>query len=146
MLSLPMCLLALAQNASPKSAWVNRTSEGEAFGVSGAEVVRVMGTFNFALFYGIWVATALALCLGEWLLTERAQNNQENLAFDSLYICCELVSPGQRFTTGYCVVGNVVFRGDAGCRIVAFRARHCGHGGHWSLNTVSSGRYVCHLP
>ena len=39
--SIPMCLLAIAQNISPKQAWVNRTSEGgEAFGVPGADVAR----------------------------------------------------------------------------------------------------------
>ena len=70
MLSLPMCMLALAQNALPKSSWINRSSEGEGFGVSGAEVARVMGTFNFALFYGIWVAMAVSLCFGEWLLPQ----------------------------------------------------------------------------
>jgi hypothetical protein len=68
MLSIPMCLLAISQSLSPKSAWVNRTSEGEAFGVPGADVARVSGTFNFVSFYGIWAATAVALCMGEWLL------------------------------------------------------------------------------
>jgi hypothetical protein len=61
-------MLAFVQNALPKSAFINRTSEGDAFGVTGADVARVSGTFNFTLYYGIWVAVAVALCLGEWLL------------------------------------------------------------------------------
>jgi hypothetical protein len=67
-LTIPMSLLAVAQSSSPKSAWINKTSEGEAFGVSGADVARVSGTFNFALYYAIWVAVAVAFCFGEWLL------------------------------------------------------------------------------
>ncbi len=67
-LSLPMCGLAMAQAVLPKNAWVNRTSEGDAFGVPGADIARVSGTFNFTVFYGIWVGLAVALCVGEWLL------------------------------------------------------------------------------
>jgi hypothetical protein len=67
-LSIPMCALAIAQALSPKMAWVNKTTGGEAAGVPGADVARVSGTFNFNGFYGIWVAMAVALCLGEWLL------------------------------------------------------------------------------
>ena len=77
-LSLPMVLLAVAQARAPKFAFINRTSEGEAFGVSGSEVARVTGTFNFSSFYGMWVAMAVALCMGEWLLPKerRAIKNQ----------------------------------------------------------------------
>jgi hypothetical protein len=70
-LSIPMCALAIAQALSPKMAWVNKTTGGEAAGVPGADVARVSGTFNFNGFYGIWVAMAVALCLGEWLLPKR---------------------------------------------------------------------------
>jgi hypothetical protein len=70
-LSIPMCLLAITQALSPKSAWVNQTTGGDAAGVPGADVARVTGTFNFNGFYGIWVAMAVALCLGEWLLPKR---------------------------------------------------------------------------
>jgi hypothetical protein len=70
-LSIPMCALAIAQAESPKSAWVNKTTGGAAAGVPGADVARVTGTFNFNGFYGIWVAMAVALCLGEWLLPKR---------------------------------------------------------------------------
>jgi hypothetical protein len=66
--SLPMCLLAIAQAKSPPQAWVNRTSQGDAFGVSGSEIARVSGTFNFGSFFGLWVALAVGLCMGEWLL------------------------------------------------------------------------------
>jgi hypothetical protein len=68
LLSVPMSLLAIVQNAMPKSAWINKTSEGEAFGVTGADVARVSGTFNFALYYGLWVMVAVSFCIGEWLL------------------------------------------------------------------------------
>ena len=50
-LSIPMCVLAIAQAEAPKQAWINKTSEGEAFGVTGADVARVTGTFNFTSFY-----------------------------------------------------------------------------------------------
>jgi hypothetical protein len=69
-ISIPMCLLAVAQAKAPKNAFINKTSEGDAFGVSGSDVARVSGTFNFTVFYGLWVATAVALCLGEWLLPQ----------------------------------------------------------------------------
>jgi hypothetical protein len=72
LLSIPMCLLAIAQAQSPRFAFINRTSEGDAFGVSGSEVARATGTFNFSSFYGIWVAMAVALCMGEWL--QRKEN------------------------------------------------------------------------
>jgi hypothetical protein len=67
-LSIPMCLLAIAQANMSRSSFVNKTSEGKAFGVSGSNVARASGTFNFSSFYGIWVAIAVALCVGEWLL------------------------------------------------------------------------------
>jgi hypothetical protein len=68
LLALPMSLLALAQAVSSTSAWVNKTSEGETMGLPGVDVPRVTGTFNFGVFFGIWIGMALALCLGEWLL------------------------------------------------------------------------------
>jgi hypothetical protein len=69
--SIPMCLLAIAQAMSPKSAFINQSTGGDAFGVPGADVARVMGTFNFVAFYNIWVGMAVALCMGEWLLPKR---------------------------------------------------------------------------
>jgi len=77
-LSIPMCLLAIAQAVSPKQAWVNRTSEGDAFGLPGADVARVVGTFNFTVFYGVWVGMAVALCMGEWLLPKERRVIQKN--------------------------------------------------------------------
>ena len=71
LLSIPMCLLAIGQALSPKAAWINKSSEGEAFGVPGADIARVSGTFNFTFFYAIWVGLAVALCVGEWLLPKR---------------------------------------------------------------------------
>jgi len=67
-LSIPMCFLAVIQSLSPKGAWVNQTTGGDAAGVPGADVARVSGTFNHVAFYGIWVGIAVALCMGEWLL------------------------------------------------------------------------------
>jgi hypothetical protein len=66
--TIPMCLLAIVQSRSPRLAWVNRTSEGAAFGLPGTDVARVSGTFNFVSFYSLWVGIAVALCMGEWLL------------------------------------------------------------------------------
>lgn len=68
--SIPMCLLAIAQALSPRSAFVNQSTGGDAAGVPGAEVARVSGTFNFAGFYSVWVGIAVALCMGEWLLAK----------------------------------------------------------------------------
>jgi len=113
LLSIPMCFLAIAQAESPTSAWVNKTSEGDAMGLPGAEIARVSGTFNFNLFYGIWVSIAVALCLGEWLLPK------ERRAIGSkwlLIVCtftvnlCHLVS-GSRTAialAGAAIVGALV--------------------------------------
>lgn len=101
-LSIPMCLLAIAQAQSPKSAWVNRTSEGDAFGLPGVDIARVSGTFNFTVFYGIWVAIAVALCVGEWLLPKERRVIQKPWL---LILCtitvnlCHLVS-GSRSAIG----------------------------------------------
>jgi hypothetical protein len=70
-ISLPMTLLVVAQSLSPKNAFVNRTSEGDAFGLPGVEVARVSGTFNFVAFFAIWISMAVALCMGEWLLPRK---------------------------------------------------------------------------
>lgn len=93
--SIPMCLLAIAQSQAPRSAWINKTSEGEAFGLPGVDVARVSGTFNFTVFYGIWVAIAVALCVGEWLLPKERRAIQKQWL---LIVCtfavnlCHLVS------------------------------------------------------
>lgn len=68
LLAYPMAALGLVQALSPTSALINKTSEGETMGLPGADVARITGTFNFGAFFGIWIGTALALCLGEWLL------------------------------------------------------------------------------
>jgi hypothetical protein len=68
MLSIPMSLLAYAQDKAPRAAWINKTTEGEAFGLPGSDVARVSGTFNFVSFYAIWAGLVAALCVGEWLL------------------------------------------------------------------------------
>jgi hypothetical protein len=80
LLCLPMCGLAIAQSMFPAAALINKTSEGEAMGLSGSDAVRVSGTFNFTGFYGLWVALAVALCVGEWLLPK------EKRAFKSTYL------------------------------------------------------------
>lgn len=95
MFSFPMCFLAMVQSISPKSAFVNRTTGGDAFGVPGADVARVSGTFNFVAFYGIWVGMAVALCMGEWLLPKhrRVIQNQWLLIACTLAVnLCHLVS------------------------------------------------------
>jgi len=112
-LSVPMCVVAILQAQSPKSAWINRTSEGEAFGLPGVSVARVSGTFNFTVFYGVWVAFAVALCMGEWLLPKdrRAVRNQWLLILCTFSVnICHLVS-GSRSAialAGAAVLGGVV--------------------------------------
>jgi hypothetical protein len=95
-LSIPMCLLAIGQTVLPKQSFINRTSEGDtAFGLPGADVARVSGTFNFTVFYGIWVAMAVALCMGEWLLPRerRALKSQWLLILCTMTVnVCHLVS------------------------------------------------------
>lgn len=113
MLSIPMCLLAIAQSLSPKQAWVNRTSEGDAFGVPGADVARVTGTFNFVSFYGIWVAMAVALCMGEWLLPKHRRVIQKTwLMVLVTFTCnmCHLVSASRAaiVLAGLAIVGAAV--------------------------------------
>jgi hypothetical protein len=95
MLSLPMSLLAVAQALSSKQAWVNRTSEGEAFGLPGADVARVSGTFNFTVFYGVWVGIAVAFCMGEWLVPKERRvikNQWVMIACTFAVNICHLVS------------------------------------------------------
>lgn len=93
--SIPMCGLAIWQAESPLSAPINRTSEGEAFGLPGADVARVTGTFNFVSFYAIWVGVGVALCIGEWLLPPKRRVIQKRWL---LILCtvamnlCHLVS------------------------------------------------------
>ena len=119
MLSIPMCLLAIAQSASPKQAFVNRTSEGDAFGIPGADIARVSGTFNFTLFYGIWVAFAVALCMGEWLLPKerRAIKKQWLLILCTVTVnVCHLVSASRSAVALACsaifgaFIGAIVLR------------------------------------
>jgi hypothetical protein len=86
--SLPMSLLVLAQAVSPRNAWVNRTSEGDAFGLPGVDVARVSGTFNFVVFFAIWVTTVLALCLGEWLLRKERRVIQNRLLLTASTFAC----------------------------------------------------------
>jgi hypothetical protein len=98
-LSIPMCLLAIAQAVSPKSAFVNQSTGGNAFGVPGADVARVAGTFNFVAFYCIWVAMAVALCMGEWLLPKerRVIKNQWLLIACTIAVnLCHLVSASRQ--------------------------------------------------
>jgi hypothetical protein len=114
LLSIPMCLLAVAQTLSPKQSFVNRTSEGgEAFGLPGADVARVSGTFNFTVFYGVWVAIAVALCMGEWLLPKERRVFQNKWL---LILCtftvnlCHLVSASRSAIAlaGIAIVGGLV--------------------------------------
>ncbi len=112
--SIPMCLLAVAQAQAPKAAWINKTSEGQAFGVSGAEeVARVSGTFNFVSFYGIWVGMAVALCMGEWLIPKerRVIKNQWLLILCTMTVnLCHLVSASRSTIglAGVSIIGAMV--------------------------------------
>jgi hypothetical protein len=111
--SIPMFLLAIAQAISPKSAWVNKTSEGDAFGVAGSDVARVSGTFNFTGFYGLWVAIAVALCIGEWLLPKerRAIRSPWLMILCTFTVnLCHLVSASRTAIAlaGMAILGGVV--------------------------------------
>ncbi len=113
LLSIPMCILAIAQAESPTSAWINKTSEGDAFGLPGADIARVSGTFNFTVFYGVWVSIAVALCMGEWLLPKerRAIGSQWLLILCTFAVnVCHLVS-GSRSAialAGAAIAGSLV--------------------------------------
>lgn len=107
LLSIPMCLLVVAQAQSPKSAFINRTSEGEAMGLPGVEVARVSGTYNFVAFYAIWVGLAFALCMGEWLLRRERRIFQNRWLLILCTLCltiCGLVS-GSRQTIFLAALG-----------------------------------------
>lgn len=123
MLSLPMCVLAIAQAELPKNAWVNKTSEGDAFGLPGVDIARVTGTFNFTVFYGIWVSIAVALAIGEWLLPQerRAVKNTWLLAACTFAVnVCHLVSGSRSaiFLAAAAIVGGFV----AACLLGSSRA------------------------
>jgi hypothetical protein len=114
-LSIPMALLAVAQAEAPRSAWINKTSEGEAFGVvnAEAEVARVSGTFNFVSFYAIWVGLVVALCMGEWLLPKHRRSIKSTWL---LLICtltanmCHLISASRSAIAlaGVAILGALV--------------------------------------
>lgn len=111
--SIPMCLLAIVQALSPRSAFINQSTGGDAFGVPGADIARVTGTFNFVAFYNIWVGIAVALCMGEWLLPKarRAVSNQWLLLLCTFTVnLCHLVSAsrGAIMLAGVGVLGGMV--------------------------------------
>jgi hypothetical protein len=114
-LSIPVSVLAVAQGQAPRAAWINKTSEGEAFGVPGAEVevARVSGTFNFVSFYSIWVAMVVALCMGEWLLPKhrRAVRNTWLLLLCTFTAnMCHLISASRTAValSGLAILGALV--------------------------------------
>ena len=113
LLSIPTCLLVIAQAKAPTQAFINRTSEGDAMGLPGVEVARVSGTFNFVAFFGIWVGMAFALCMGEWLLRreQRVFKSRWLLILSTLCltICC-LVSGSRQtiFLTATALLGALI--------------------------------------
>lgn len=111
--SIPMCLLAIAQAMSPRSAFVNQSTGGDAFGVPGADIARVSGTFNFVAFYSVWVGIAVALCMGEWLLPKerRAIKSQWLLILCTFTVnLCHLVSASRSsiIMAGIAILGAMV--------------------------------------
>jgi hypothetical protein len=143
LLSIPMCVLAIAQAQAPKTAWVNKTSEGDAFGITGSDVARVSGTFNFTLFYGTWVASAVAYCMGEWLLPKerRAIKNIWLLVVCTLSVnLCHLVS-GSRSAIALAaaaIVGGAVAAGVLGSgRAIAAIVGIC-----FLLPVAAAGTYI----
>lgn len=112
-LNIPMCLLAIAQNYSPRSSFINKTSEGDAFGVPGAEVARVSGTFNFVSFYALWISLSVALCVAEWLLPRerRAIKNSGVLLASTIAVnLCHLISAsrGAILLAGTAILGVLI--------------------------------------
>ncbi len=105
-LSLPMGLLVLAQAVSPTNAFINRTSEGDAFGLPGVEVARVSGTFNFVVFFGLWLAIAFSCCLGEWLSHRDRRVFRNRLLLTACTVACTLSAliSGSRQTIYFCAV------------------------------------------
>jgi len=81
--AVPMLPLSLVQATSAPSAWVNQSTMGDSFSLPGVDVARISGPFNYTAAYGLWVALAFALCLGEWLLApeRRASKSRSLLLF-----------------------------------------------------------------
>jgi hypothetical protein len=72
-----------------------------------------MGTFNFTVFYGIWVGGTVALCMGEWLLPvhRRAIKSGWLLIFCTFSInLCHLVSGSRNAIAlaGSAIVGAAI--------------------------------------
>lgn len=98
LLVIPTAVIAVMQSVSPKTAFINLTAGGEAMGVSGSDVVRSTGTFNFTVPYGLWVAIAFSLVVGEWLQPKQLRVLQSNLVMivSSVAGClCFLVAGGR---------------------------------------------------
>lgn len=112
-LSLPMSLLVLGQALTPRNSWFNKTSEGDAFGIPGVEVARVSGTFNFVAFFALWVAMAMALCVGEWLVRKdrRVIQNRWLLSLSTFACTLSVLISGSRqtiFLAAIAIVGALV--------------------------------------
>ncbi|HTJ31423.1 MAG TPA: hypothetical protein VL346_13030 [Acidobacteriaceae bacterium] len=107
--ALAMFPLSMAQAVSPTNAWINRSSEGDAFALPGTDVARISGPFNFSSSYGIWIAIALALCFGEWLQPRERRASQSTLLLSSatfIWAIIALVS-GSRENIVLCAAGAV---------------------------------------
>ena len=113
LLVIPISVIAALQSVSPKQAFINLTAGGEAMGVSGSDVVRSTGTFNFTVPYGIWVAIAVSLVVGEWLQPKEARVIQSNLLMIVVTVAaniCYLVSGGRSviMLSAIAILGGVV--------------------------------------
>lgn len=108
-ITLPFFLLSILQAMSPTGAWINRTSEGDAMGLPGVEIARVCGPFNFAVFYGIWIGTALSLALGEWILPRDQRVIKNRLLLPISTFCLGIIAlvSGSRQNILLCAVAMV---------------------------------------
>ena len=70
LLNIPMTLLLVAQSRSSATAFINRTTALKGFGGLEGDLARGTGTFNFVSFYAVWLSMVLALCMGEWLISQ----------------------------------------------------------------------------
>jgi hypothetical protein len=121
-ITLPFFLLSIAQAMSSTGAWVNRTTEGDAMGLPGVDIARVCGPFNFAVFYGIWIGTALSMALGEWILPrdKRVFKNKFILPVSTFCLGIMALVSGSRQNILLCA-GAVLGMGVAAILIRSFR-------------------------
>lgn len=113
LLTLPMTALALLQAVSPQASPINATASGETMGLPGSDAVRATGTFNFTLYFGLWIALAVSLAVGEWLVPreQRAIKNRYLLALCTIAANVCYLASGSRtaiLMSGLAISGGIL--------------------------------------